>query len=317
MQPISKIYLKDWQDYKSLFESYDNSSKKYIFRGHSNSINEKNEFIEWGLESSFNRKYKRSSVYSFENLLTQQFEPELFKIYYSNHRFPQIKELVNATTLEKCYFFQHYGIPTCFIDFTFDPLTALYFSITSIEGNSGGTYDNDGNLITYSEDQNRDFVTVYQIEPLEFLKVFNIKEINRSDFDVFNLESYRAPALTFSPNRPLLAFDLNPTSTASDQVINFNLQKQDGCFLFYDNKDIGMSLEKYIEDYCKFENIQIDAPLITKYYINYNCLYKKRGIENRNLDTVFTFLQKKGRTGEKLFEDLQGLKYDFNLFHQQ
>lgn len=317
MGPISKKYLKDWQDFISIFESFDTTSKKYIFRGHSNTILEGNRFQEWGLESSFNRNNRKKTTYSFENLLTQHFQPELFRIHYSKYKFPQVSELVNASTLEKCYFFQHYGIPTCFIDFTFNPLVALYFSISSIEGRSGGAYSIDGDPIFYSDDYDRDFVTIYQIDPLTFSKVFKCKTINPSEFNEYNLDIYRIPNHRFTPYSPLLAFDLSPASNSSESVSNFNLKMQEGCFLFYDNEEIGMSLDEYIEHYCQIENIQLEAPLITKYHIKYNSLYKNRSMENRNQDTVFSFLRKKEKIGEFLFNDLQGLKYDFNFFHQQ
>lgn len=317
MGALKEIYLTDWQDFIDIFNTYDAASHKYIFRGHSNSIHENNKFIEWSLVSSFNRVQKKNS-YSFYNLLTQQFQSDLFKIHYSDYKFKAAKELSKVSLLEKCYFFQHYGIPTCFIDFTFDPLIALYFSLSNIDGRSGGQYDvATGSPLFYSNDTTRDYVTIYEIDHQELARQLGIKQIKSENFTGFSIDDFIVAPTNQNRFSAFLALDLDPLSNCSKIILNHNLKKQESCFIFYDNEDVRMSLEDFIDFYFTVENKKVEYPLIKKYNINYNSLFKKRGSQNREHESVFTYLKRVNRTGRDLFDDLQGLKYDFNFFHQQ
>lgn len=78
-----------------------------------------------------------------------------------------------------------------------------------------------------------------------------------------------------------------------------------------------MSLEKYLDFYTSFDQLQLVKPVVTVYNINYNSLYKKMHSRNPNHVPVFKFLKQQKLTGQYLFNDIQGLKYDFSFFHQQ
>src|SRR5512138_2314097 len=172
MSFIDNQYLNRWEDFVDIFKGYNPYDKTFMFRGHSNAILNEN-FQKWDLVSSFNRNNKRLTNYSFRDFLFQHFEDNLFQTYYGEYSFREIKNLVSAPLLEKCYYFQHYSIPTCFIDFTFHPLIALYFALTNLDGRSGGQYDSDGNPQFYSDDADKDYISVYKIDVVSFQKVFN------------------------------------------------------------------------------------------------------------------------------------------------
>jgi hypothetical protein len=304
MQVLKEYYLNKWEDFVTLFENYNSEDKKYIFRGHSNKRIYPNKFEKWDIVSSFNR-IQEYDGYSFSNYLYQQFESSLFKDTYSGYQYEKITELTKASLLQKCYFFQHYGIPTCFIDFTFDPLIALYFSLSTISGRNGGSYDGEGNPTFFSNDSDRDFISIYQIDVNVLQDEFNIESINSEMFDLSNIGNYH------------VGLDLNPTSQGESLIDNFNLLHQKGCFLYYDNEDFKLPFEKFLEFYCLNNNIKLRRPAINVYNINYNSLYKKRPENHPNQVTVFNYLRQHNISGQFLFNDIQGLKYDFNFFHNE
>lgn len=299
---MNTIIYKDitWQDYLKKFENY-NTKSPYIFRGQSNSIERDKKFIDWKLTSSFNRYYFEYN-FSFFTFVNQHLEASLFKRYYSDYiavsKTP-LHDKFNA--LQKLYFLQHYQIPTCLIDFTFDPLIALYFSISSIKGFSGSQYDGLGNPLVYPKDC---YMSVYQINH-EILTEFGIKNV----IDVNGTFLYDNASYIFEKKEsPILALDLNPT--APSEI--YNLEKQKGCFLLFDNRNNNQTLEDYLESEIKFRTKDFKEPVIVVYKINWYTIY-------RNMLTVepslFSCLKEKGICGKELFDDLQGLKYDLNFFY--
>ena len=314
MRGFKNVYLENWEDFVDKFIQFENEQKKFIFRGQSNSINDKKVFQKWNLTSSFNRIHRKHKSYSFSTYLFQHFDSELFDIYYSKYPYVESQSLSSISLLQKCYFFQHYGIPTCFIDFTFDPLIALYFSISTLEGTSGGLYDDKGNPLFYSNDSDRDYVSIYQINVELLQKLLGSKEITESSFNIDNLESFNVCPNIFSGPNISLGLDLNPISSNSD-FNNYNLKMQKGCFLYYDNEDFKGCLEEFIELYCMINGVNNYDSIITIYNINYNSLFKKN--QNPSAKPLFRFLKERKLTGEYLFNDIQGLKYDFNFFHNQ
>lgn len=317
MELFNEIYLHKWEDFVDLFKNYNLEEKKFIFRGHSNTVT-KNKFQKWSIVSTFNRSQKYLDTYSFKEYLYQHFGASLFQTYYDKYAYDKISSLINVSLLEKCYFFQHYGIPTCFIDFTFDPLIALYFSISSITGRSGGKFDDEGNPLFYSNETNRDFVSIYQIDTKLLKGTLKIKEINGESFCLEGLENYKVPHSKFSHTNAYMGLDLDPQSKIKDLAGNYNLNSQKGCFLYYDNEGFqGKSFEHFINSFSIENSIKIKSHIITIYNINYNSLFKKMRSRQPNHIPLFKFLKEKKLTGQYLFNDIQGLKYDFNFFHQQ
>jgi hypothetical protein len=314
---VKEIYLESWEEFIRYFDDYDSKVRgSFIFRGHTNQSFYSGKFNRWSLVSSFNRSQPKNG-YSFRDYLFQQIESELFRITYGNYAYKKIGLLRKSSALHKCYLFQHYGIPTCFIDFTFNPLIALYFSLANIPGRSGGTYDKEGNPSFYSNAKDRDFVSIYQVDANLLQNVMNVQHITSRTFGWRHLERYLISAFKKSNFTSYIGLDLKPSFGKNGLRKNYNLVNQEGCFLYYDNEESQISLEDFVQSYCNDHKVVIPSPIITIYNINYNSLFKKMHSRQPNHKSVFRYLKEKKLTGEYLFDDLQGLKYDFNFFHNE
>lgn len=320
MNAVIKYPIIPWEDYVKEFETYipDNST---IFRGQSNyfkiispikrdkAIITK-ELIQWGLNSSFNRHYEGTDFYRFNTFISQQLQNDLFKLTYSDYVGLKGIELGNMSLIDKIQFLQHYSIPTCFIDFTKDPLIALYFSISSIKGSSGNTLDKDYNIANYPNDF---FLSIYKIDSDYFQKIFKIKSLESEDDLGINYDNYTVYLEDKNPNSQhvILGTLLNPKINES----NYNLKIQNGAFILYDCLRFnfrGNGLETFIEEYVNRRNLTLEKPIIEIYRISYNSIFANR---RRNKESLFKYLYQKKIIGRYLFNDFQGLKYDFNFFH--
>jgi hypothetical protein len=154
MDAITKIETT-WTEF---IKNNDPSNKNFIYRGHTNEVI-KNQFIEWKLISSFNRYYTNLD-FGFVKFIGQQLEEALFQNTYGNYKCLQLNNLSKADTATKLYYLQHYGVPTCLIDFTYSPLIALYFSIANIRAHSRISYNGDGDVTLYPDDY---YISIFKI----------------------------------------------------------------------------------------------------------------------------------------------------------
>jgi hypothetical protein len=292
-----------WQEYVEEHESIDQSP--FIFRGQSNS-----EKLEWRLESSFNRYYADGQL-SFRTFLGQQLDEELFRITYGKYKYVEEKGLADSDVITKLYHLQHYGIPTCFIDFTYNPFTALYFAITGIKGQSGGQYNVDGFPEFYPSDC---CITIFKVDYNRLKNLLTVSDLVHLNDDLFLKYDYYKREI-----RPYqfahLAIDLEPARKINDKVDNYNLRSQESAFIMYDQGQLKMDLVEFISSFCRANNVTSDMPIITKYLIPYNSVFSPMHSRQSNYLTLFRFLMQKGLSGKLLFNDHQGLKYDFNFFH--
>lgn len=301
MSFIKEEYYSDWNDFVQYLGKLPKNSN-FIWRGHTNSIINR-KFYRWKLISSFNRFYDNG--YSFSWFLGQQLA---FFNYYEKYQYKEINQLSKLDTLGKCYFLQHYGVPTSFIDFTHDPLIAFYFALTSFKAVVGGSKDINGEWAIYSNEETRDYITIYQLNTILLRQKLEVKEIGKCFDDT--LLKYKSDYPLHSSAK--VALDLNPASRIDDE--NFNLEKQKSCFLLFDLEyPTGSAcFEDYLRQNVKQKNISLEEPILILHNINYNSL-----MENNNLkrESAARFLKNKKVFGEFLFDDIQGLKYDFNFFH--
>jgi hypothetical protein len=325
MEIVRRTNIINWEDYIEEFSGY-NESENFIFRGQSNSIkridpkkDEKGRVIttqtlEWELISSFNRYYEGSNQYNFATFLSQQLNDGLFINKYKHYEVLKKYPLHEWSTLDKLMFLQHYSCPTCLIDFTKNPLIALYFGMTAIKGSSGATFDGNGNIFNYSDDC---FMSIYKIDCNILKNEIVIKDWNYSDDLFLKYRQHEYYLKESSPQSAVLSLFLSSKQPV-DQ--NFNLDKQKGCFLLYDCNSFnlrGKGLEKFIEEYVSQRNIKLSQPVITIYKIRYNSIYghNQNYFESKKTG-LFGFLSDRKINGAYLFDDLQGLKYDFNYFHE-
>lgn len=302
-----------WEEFVKANPNSNTVSKKYFYRGQSNGINPKtNKFIEWPVISSFNRSF---SDYEFEKFIIQQVD--FISSKYADYGIVKNRKIDKEDNLSKIYFLQHYGIPTCFIDFTYHPLIALYFAITGLEMKSGGLFNIEG----YHNEYSNEYFTIYKINIKKLREVLNIRSFSKSDpFNLYNYDSYRIHI--DSDNFGYLALDEDPLSKIKNIDSNYNLKHQHACFLMYDNSkyqnDIAVNgFEDFLTNYIESKSIKVEEPIIYKYQIGYNGAYKPTHAKRFTYKPLFTFLREQKVIGYNLFDDIQGLRYDFKFFHQE
>jgi hypothetical protein len=183
MEIISKTKILSWEDFAEIFSKYSDDSAS-IYRGQSNGFI-KNEFQEWNLIPSYYRNptqiiehYSIDGVVSFKQLdkekfkktLSQQLESNLFNMRYKDYPCVQNKNLTKECTSIKLAYLQHYGVPTCLMDFTKNPFFALYFGISQVPIPSLMSYSN-GKSTVFPEKKFKNG----KEEPICFLSVYQIK----------------------------------------------------------------------------------------------------------------------------------------------
>lgn len=307
---VQKIDLS-LNQYLELINNSEKSSD-FIYRGQTNSYNNY-KFNEWKIVSTYNRNTQFEKI-RFNSFLNQQLDDGLFDIYYRNNQFVKDKNLENSDLVSKLYFLQHYGISTCLIDFTHNPFVALYFAMSSLNSHRGGTFNDQGFPTYYPE---KCTISIYQINHKLLVEKLKIQEINNKigyEYDK-NFEFKTNVNLRKTVH---IGIDTNPIQKTNDLIDNYNLTKQEGAFIFYDNHyNKEYDFIEFITDYIDENKIELNEPLVKIYKIKYNELYKPMRSKNPNFKTAFQILKEKQKTGNYLFNDYQGLKYDMIFFHDQ
>jgi hypothetical protein len=280
--------------------SYD---KRYIFRGQSNGPSITNDC--WGLTSSFKRHFNNHEI-SFNSFIVKNLDRGLFNKYFSDYSYQNSRQIADAPFIEKLFYLQHYGIPTCLIDFTKDPIIALYFALSSLKIPITRQFTDSG-YISFGKER---FVTVYQLDTLQLKDKFGIKEIVDRDF-CWDYDQFSLPFVTQSHIK--IAIDLNPLDKLKS-LDNFNLEKQKGCFVLYDNTESSndIPLEETL-NHINLDHLKMDFadPIIIKHN-----LFLDKLREKGNQESIFSFVRdKKNVTGKELFNDIQGLKFDLLQLH--
>jgi hypothetical protein len=307
MNIISILDFDNWQFMVEKLQLLENENR-FIFRGQTNEYdNEKQVTQFWPIISTFNRYYEKGQ-YDFKTFLSQQSSDGLFQSHYGNYHFTDIKLLNDCTQLERIYYLQHYGIPTCLLDFTYDSMVALYFAIAGVRASSGGIYNPfTGKSKIYPENS---LISVYAIDFKVLKNILNIRELQNLDL-FLNYDNYYCEG-------NYIALDLDPMSNVDCKRENYNLKNQRGSFILFDNKNSKKGLIDYLDVYAQKkiieDKIEISEPFIYQLNLDYNSVLKPHSYTEQ-LDSLFQFLKRKKKTGKYLFNDLQGLKYDFNFFH--
>jgi len=110
---IKPIY-DNWESLINDLKREDDKNR-FIYRGQTNSFNFKtNKLYPWEIISSFDRCYP-TNTYRFRNFLNQHLKQSIFEKVYQDYSFAFAKNLSYVSQIEKIYFLQHYGVPTCFI----------------------------------------------------------------------------------------------------------------------------------------------------------------------------------------------------------
>ncbi len=300
---IKNITYKSLEKVREVFDT--EHDKKFIFRGQSNGYGFNQE--NWNLSSSFKRYFTNNEI-SFNSFIVNNLNRGLFNLYFSDYSYPNSDKIANAPFIEKIYFLQHYGIPTCLIDFTKNPIKALYFALSGLKIPSTRQFSDNG----YSSFDDDRYVTVYQVDTQRLKEVFGIHEIVDRDF-CWDYEQFLLPSKFNTQNQIRIAVDLNPLDKL-ESTDNYNLKQQEGCFILYDNTESAndISLEETLE-HINQDHLKLDSPepIIIKH--NLYLAHLRGKTEN---ESIFSFVRSEKKvTGKTLFNDIQGLKFDLLQMH--
>jgi len=260
--------------------------------------------VRWKLISSFDRFYK-GPFFKFISYLYQQLDDNLFNSQYGSYDFVKANDLHDYKQLERIYFLQHYGVCTCFMDFTHDPLIALFFAIADVRSTDMYRPDNNANKIVHPSEP---YISCYEVDYKRIIDLFNIQKIDKK----ISYLDYSRFKIKHSPTH--LGFDLTPIENCDPDNINENLKRQKGCFVLYDNNGSDFTLDKTIDDQFFYENWGKEK-VIKEYRLPYNEIFAKPDFEGMEGISLYRYLKSKKICGKYLFSDIQGLKYDLNFSH--
>jgi len=279
-----------------------NWSETKIYRGQSNSESII-AFKPWDVVSSFNRKY-HSNRYHFRNFLNQQLHSSLFKEVYGDYPFEKMERFLEFNQLEKLYFLQHYGIPTCLIDFSKNPLVALYFAIAGVVPIDTNKLYQEEKPEFYPTDH---FVSIYEVDYHLLNQLLGVKHLDYNDFPG-NYSKYEF-------NYGYIGLDIDPLKNCSNPNENYNLENQKGCFILFDNErwdmDFITTLKLLMREYRDLRT----SPIVRIYKLKYNAIFTMGEGQMFKHKRLFGYLHSNNYTGRRLFNDLQGIRYDFDSFH--
>lgn len=110
--PVSRISL--WQDFLELVSNQLANQKNLIFRGHQDP--------RWALIPTLKRTHKFLNEEQTNKII------ETFKSALQNIEHNDLKQLNDFTENQLWALGRHYGLPTPLLDWTYNPLIALYFA---------------------------------------------------------------------------------------------------------------------------------------------------------------------------------------------
>jgi hypothetical protein len=298
---------------KFLEQNEPNDKKQFIYRGQTNEIDSKGNLYKWPIISLFKRSYSENEM-KFESFLGQQFQKELYNYQFGEYIWTKEQNLGEMELMSKLIFLQHCGIPTCLIDFTYDPEIALYFALTSLKVGQVRSLDVT-DYLKRTDFRDDYYLSIYKISVQALLQL-QIKEIKEKDGTfAFNYDDYKKSIEEIREAH--IGLVLSP-----EKMINtgnhYNMEHQKACFVLYDTYEFGVevvSLDNFLETLAKERKEIITEPLIIHYKISWNSVLSKDKHDNGK--NLFGYLRSKNKMGKQLFNDYQGLKYDLRFFGEQ
>lgn len=314
---IRKIVHSTWPELVAFLKT--NETEQYIYRGQANYFKIENtkgqpkyiipslikynvKPVHWPLISSFDRYYMDGPFYNFQDFLLQQLGDEIFKLQYGDYKFEDIKYLCECSLLERIYYLQHYGVPTCFMDFSRNPLISLYFALNTVRASNSWAFDEKGHKYLYDPCL---FISVYALNYKRIAELLKVQFIE-NDFVGATYGKHKI-------HNCHLSFDISPENNCESDTLNENMGLQEGCFVLFDNNASDKTLDQFIE--AELNGEYISEPLIIEHRLSYNEIFNDGISGQSKYLSLIKYLEKEGISGRNLFNDIQGLKYDLNFFH--
>lgn len=295
------IFYKCWTEFAIKFHQYEQNPNT-IFRGQSNK-GPGWEFEFNQIKSTLNRNEPSIHLDDYFRFII---DGKKYLRKYDSIRNNVINE--NVSLLELLSFLQHKGIPTPLVDFTYDPITALYFASNIPFERTIGT---DSRYISIFEIDCKILLKEYEIKELTFIDNVNYS-FPYSDLSNFNPLN----DIELDYKKPFIALCKNEFEDQS--LKNSNFEKQSGVFIFlYISNECNQNQEdgkiESMEDLllCIKTRRSISQNAIKSHLIPYESLLLGPPEISSMTDVLFLYLKSKGKTGEQLFDDINAFKYDF------
>uniref|UniRef100_A9A7J9 FRG domain protein n=1 Tax=Methanococcus maripaludis (strain C6 / ATCC BAA-1332) TaxID=444158 RepID=A9A7J9_METM6 len=132
--------IEEYMDKLSKLENFKSTPKEFVYRGQKNR--------KWKLEPAiFRKNEKKQFNYDYKN------KEKEFYMLFAEHNHPDFEK--QKTIFDKLALMQHYSVPTRLLDWTKNPLVALYFAAeTDPENDSdGAVFVHAPQYIYYSNDE--------------------------------------------------------------------------------------------------------------------------------------------------------------------
>lgn len=257
---LDSFVVNKLDDYFKLLELLDHANNKYVYRGQADKT--------WPLMASIYRKV---------NIKTKEKE-----IYCNLRKFNFEGFNKKETFIDELLQMQHYGVYTRLLDWSYNPLVGLFFSVNN-------EHNKDGIIYMYNNDDNQvkidfnDYNYSYLSEYLES-DIFHLNEKLNSDF------------LKLIENNTILGKNYLFLDTA---FINDRIRAQQGCFsIIIDYEEKNSQKKQEINDFNKynFENKLI----LNKILISAGCK-----------EQIRAELNKIGINSVTMFPDIEGYAQHF------
>ena len=278
-QIINEQEICTWQEFVHLKKDVINSTQM-LYRGLPNPPrkSKKENWKPYDLKTTYQRRYQSPDISNFYHKL-EDFQKHQNK-YFTLKKIRDIGDKNNLISL--VLYLRHVGIPMPVLDVTYNPLTALYFSVYNL-------YDQYGVVDSFDSINKLNecgYVSIieFNIDILE--NYYNVIELDA----INNFQEIIDDRIFFIKNFDELPFE------------NKNMNLQDGAFIFLSSsKSIDLILRK--QESRSLESLP--TPII-HYRISYSSIFDDNSKEN-----IYSYLERKGKIGHNMFCDDQALLFDF------
>lgn len=276
---IKEQEICTWQDFVQKKENIENS-RSTLYRGQPTPpIQTKQEKWEpYDLKTTYQRRFKSPDISNF------YYKLEDFQRHKNNYS--TLKNVCNvgnrSNLIPFILYLRHAGVPMPVLDVTYNPLTALYFSVYNLYDQFGVSNSFDS-INTLNKDG---YVSIFEFDIEVLEEYYDVKELHA----IYTFQDFINDKVFFIRKFDNLPFD------------NKNMKLQEGAFIFIASS---IQINQLLKNQLMRSNISLPAPII-HHRISYNSIFDDNSKEN-----IYSYLEKRGKIGFNLFSDDQALLFDF------